>query len=136
MCVLFFFVVAISVHYFFLFAIIPYIGLTQEEVLPLISRYVPDEVTTLIKQNLGHVFYKHGTLLSFGVIATIWPASGAINVLIRILNHAYNVKETRSFIVTRFLAICFTVAMIFAITMTLVINVLAAGFEKKNFFTI
>lgn len=117
----------------FLFAIIPYIGLTQEEVLPMLSRYVPVEVTHLIEQNMSHVFSKHGSLLSFGVIATIWPASSAINALIRTLNHAYKVKETRPLIVTRFMAICFTVAMIFAITMTLVINVLAAGLEKKLF---
>nr|WP_241654907.1 YihY/virulence factor BrkB family protein [Sporolactobacillus shoreae] len=117
----------------FLFAILPYLGLTQAQVIPFVGQYLPGEVMTLISQNLGGVFTKSGGLLSIGVIATLWPASGAVNALIRALNQAYHVKETRHFILTQVLAICLTVAMIFAIAMTLAINVASAAWAEGLF---
>jgi Predicted membrane protein len=117
----------------FLFAVLPYLGLTQQEVIPFLSQYLPGEVMNLIRQNLGGVFTKSGGLLSVGVIATLWPASSAINALVRTLNRAFHVKETRPSIVTRFLAMCLTVAMVFAIAMTLAVNVVSAVWARTLF---
>ncbi|RYL88901.1 YihY/virulence factor BrkB family protein [Sporolactobacillus sp. Y61] len=129
----FYFLLSLFPLVIFLFAILPYLGLTQAEIIPFLERYLPGEVMSLIEQNLNGVFTKSGGLLSLGVIATIWPASGAINALIRTLNRAYHVKETRPFILTRFLAMCFTLAMIFAIAMTLAVNVIAAAWMRSLF---
>lgn len=117
----------------FLFAVLPYLGLTQQELLPFLSRYLPGEVMLLIQQNLGSVFTKSGGLLSLGIIATLWPASNAINALMRTLNRAYHVKETRSFVVIRILAMILTLAMIFAIAMTLAVNVVSAALVRTLF---
>ncbi|WP_332238453.1 YihY/virulence factor BrkB family protein [Sporolactobacillus sp. KGMB 08714] len=117
----------------FLFAVLPYMGLTQQELLPFLSRYLPGEVMSLIRENLGDVFTRSGGLLSIGIIATFWAASNAINALIRTLNHAYHVKETRSFIVIRMLAMILTLAMVFAIVLTLAVNVFSVAFAQKFF---
>lgn len=129
----FYFLLSLFPLVIFLFAIIPYLGLTQDQILPFIGRYLPGEVMTLIEQNIKDVFTKNGGLLSLGVIATIWPASSAINALMRTLNRAYHVKESRPFFLTRLLAMCFTVAMIFAIAMTLAINVASAAWARSLF---
>jgi membrane protein len=117
----------------FLFAVLPYLGLTKQEVIPFLSQYLPSEVMNLIRENLDAVFTKSGGLLSVGVIATLWPASSAINALVRTLNRAFHVRETRPYILTRFLALCFTVAMVFAIAMTLAVNVVSAAWAKTLF---
>ncbi|MCI1858468.1 MAG: YihY/virulence factor BrkB family protein [Sporolactobacillus sp.] len=117
----------------FLFAVIPYVGLTQAQVMPFLSRYLPSEATDLIRQNIGSVFTKNSGLLSVGVIATLWPVSNAVNALMRTLNRAYRVKETRPFFITRLLAMCFTVAMIFTVAMALAINVISAAWARALF---
>lgn len=117
----------------FLFAILPYLGLTKQEVIPFLSQYLPGEVMNLIRQNLGVVFTKSGGLLSVGVIATLWPASGAVDALVRTLNRAYHVRETRPFLLIRILAICLTAAMMFAIALTLAVNVISAAWAKTLF---
>ncbi|WP_010632057.1 YihY/virulence factor BrkB family protein [Sporolactobacillus vineae] len=117
----------------FLFAVLPYLGLTKQEVIPFLNQYLPGEVMSLIRENLDVVFTKSGGLLSVGVIATLWPASSAINALVRTLNRAFHVRETRPYILTRFLAMCFTVAMVFAIAMTLAVNVVSAAWTKTLF---
>ncbi|GGL64695.1 YihY/virulence factor BrkB family protein [Sporolactobacillus putidus] len=117
----------------FLFAVLPYLGLTQQELLPFLGRYLPGEVMFLIRQNLGSVFTRSGRLLSVGIIATLWAASSAVNALMRTLNHAYHVKETRSFFVIQIQALLLTLAMIFAIAMTLAVNVFSAALAQEFF---
>ncbi|RYM00022.1 YihY/virulence factor BrkB family protein [Sporolactobacillus sp. THM7-7] len=123
----FYFLLSLFPLIIFLFAIIPYLGLSSEQLLHFLAAYLPAELISLIHQNLNGVFTKSGSLLSFGVIATIWPASNAVNALIRTLNRAYRVEESRSFLMTRFMAMGLTVAMVFAMAMTLAINVVSAA---------
>ncbi|MCO7175316.1 YihY/virulence factor BrkB family protein [Sporolactobacillus kofuensis] len=127
----YYFLLSLFPLFIFLFAIIPYLGLRQEQLITLTGAFFPKEVLTLIQQNLDGVFTKRGGLLSVGVIATLWPASSAINALMRTLNHAYQVKESRSFLIIRLLAMCFTIAMVFAIVMTLAVNVVSAGLARS-----
>lgn len=107
----------------FTFTVLPYVGITQADAVHFINRMLPHDITKIINSNLGSVFSKNGGLLSIGVLATLWPASNAVNALIRALNQAYEVKESRSFIVARMLAIILTIAMIIIIIITLAINV-------------
>jgi membrane protein len=48
------------------------------------------------------------TLVGFGALGAIWAASGAVMALMRALNTAYDVKESRPFWKTRGLAILMT----------------------------
>ncbi|WP_048827677.1 YihY/virulence factor BrkB family protein [Bacillus sp. B-jedd] len=97
----------------FLFTLLPYLPIPQHDILGAIKQYAPDEAMALIEKNLNSVMEKRsGGLLSIGIIGTIWSASNGINALVRAFNKAYNVKETRSFIVARGMAILFTFGMI------------------------
>ncbi|GAY76949.1 YihY/virulence factor BrkB family protein [Sporolactobacillus inulinus] len=129
----YYFLLSLFPLFIFLFALIPYLGVSQEHLIELAGMYLPQEVVSLIDQNLGTVFTKSGGLLSIGVIATLWPASSAVNALMRILNRAYQVEETRPFFLTRLLAMVFTVSMLFAIAMTLAVNVVSAGVARSLF---
>ncbi|WP_308215556.1 YhjD/YihY/BrkB family envelope integrity protein [Sinobaca sp. H24] len=57
------------------------------------------------------------------MIGTIWTASNGVNAFMEAANTAFNLEETRSFIVMRLLSIALTIALIFALLVTLVLSV-------------
>ena len=66
---------------------------------------------------------KNGTLLSFGIIGTLWSASNGINAIVKALNRAYEVIENRTFFRARITAILLTMAMIVVIVVALILPV-------------
>lgn len=100
----------------FLFTLLPYLSISQHYMLGMLNGLAPTEAMDLIEKNLKDVMdHRHGGLLSFGIIGTIWSASNGINAIVRAFNKAYNVKETRSFIVSRGMAVLLTFGMVFVL---------------------
>lgn len=107
-----------------LFTLLPYIPIPQQDMLGMIKAFAPVETLDLIEKNITYVMnHRNGGLLSFGIIGTIWSASNGINAIVRAFNKAYNVKESRSFIVARGMAILLTFAMIFVFILALIIPI-------------
>jgi membrane protein len=58
---------------------------------------VDSELYRIVKENVfGELGGTSATLLSIGVVLTLWSASGALMVLIKAVNRAYRLEETRS----------------------------------------
>jgi membrane protein len=120
----YFFLLSLFPFMIFLITLIGYLPINQETVISFLRQYAPGEAMNLIEQNLSAIIQSHnGGLLSFGIIATIWSASNGLNAVIRAFNRAYDVKETRSFIVARLMSILLTVAMIIVIVIALLLPV-------------
>jgi len=80
------------------------------QILSQVSRFVPADSMGLVRQIMSDTMERHhGGLLSFGLIAALWSASGGFAGLIEALNVAYNVKETRPYWKTRGLALLMTI---------------------------
>lgn len=107
----------------FLVTLVPYLPITEVDILAFFDDYAPGETMDLIRNSLEDIMEKDGKLLSFGLIATIWTASNGINAIVTAFNRAYRVKETRSFIVSRLMAIILTFAMIFVFLVALILPV-------------
>ncbi|MBM7645189.1 membrane protein [Scopulibacillus daqui] len=129
----YFFLLSLFPLLIFFFTIIPYLGLSEEQVLPFLAHYVPDDAMKIIKTSITHVFDKNSGLLSFSIIATLWSASNAVNAIIRAMNKAYEVEENRSFVIIRGLAIMLTLAMIIVIVTALAVNVFGPTVIKYIF---
>ncbi len=100
----------------FLFTLLPYLSISQNYMLSLLNGFAPTEAMDLIKKNVKDIMdYRRGGLLSFGIIGTIWSASNGVNAIVLAFNKAYNVKETRSFIVSRGMAVLLTFGMVFVL---------------------
>jgi membrane protein len=70
---------------------------------------VPEQEMGLVQSVLKDVMHaRHGGLMTFGILGTLWSASGGFLDLIRALNVAYEVPETRPGWKTRLLAIQLT----------------------------
>lgn len=107
-----------------LVSLLPYLPITQTEMLGVIADFAPGQTMHFIETNLNEILSQQNkTLLSFGIIATIFSASNGMNALIRALNKSYDVKESRSFIVARGMSIVFTIAMILVFIIALLLPV-------------
>lgn len=109
----YFFLLSLFPLLIFIFTLLPYLPIPYPDILGSIREFAPPQTMDLIEKNVNHVMNnRNGGLLSFGVIGTIWSASNGIHALVRAFNKAYDVQESRSFIVARGTAILLTLGMI------------------------
>jgi membrane protein len=84
------------------------------EVLSYFRQVVPEQAYEIIKTFTANIISGRAEapgLVSFGILFTIWAASGAFAALINALNRAYDVQETRPFWKVRGIAILMTLGL-------------------------
>jgi membrane protein len=109
----YFFLLSLFPLLIFLFTLLPYLPIPHHDILGTIKEFAPPGTMNLIERNVNYVMEnRNGGLLSFGIIGTLWAASNGIHALVRAFNKAYNVKESRSFIISRLMAILLTFGLI------------------------
>jgi membrane protein len=119
----YFFLLSLFPLLIFLFTLLAYLPFSQEDILNTISTYAPAGSMKIIEANLSEVMEANSTLLSFGVIGTIWSASNGMNAIIKAFNQAYGVKESRTFFISRGMSILLTLAMIFVFIVVLLLPI-------------
>jgi membrane protein len=111
-----------SLAYYFFMSLVPFLiflasvlvyihipGLF-DYILGGLSHMLPADSMTMIRKVLGDMMNsKSPGVLSFGIIGTIWSASGGFSAMIEALNVAYDVQEGRPFWKTRSLAVLLTI---------------------------
>ncbi len=65
----------------------------------------------------------NATIIPIAIIITFWSSSRGILAIIKALNKAYEVKETRNYFQLRFLAVLYTLGLIFLIVISLALIV-------------
>ena len=133
--------------YTFLFAIFPFFiclvalasflpmaGLAQK-LLSEIQPFVPASGYALIVDNVEQVVLKrHAGLLSLGFVLALWSCSSPIMSLLTGINAIYGVvDDSRSFLVTRGLALALTVAM--GLTGIVTVLIILAGGSVGAWFS-
>ena len=112
---------------FFVMSIFSWLGKKSliVPVMNFISHMLPNDAYNLIRDVLNEVLiFKQGKIVAIiGICVTIFLASNAIFCIIKGLNRAYGIKETRSIIYTRTLSIImvFANAFVLFIAMNLVV---------------
>jgi membrane protein len=84
------------------------------EVLSYFRQLMPQQAYEVIETFTGNIISGRAEapgLMSFGILFTIWVASGAFAALINALNRAYDVQETRPFWKVRGIAILMTLGL-------------------------
>ena len=104
----------------FLLNILSYTPIAREDVLHSIIVLMPTDTQRIVSNLMVETINKSSeTLLSLGAITGIWAASKGIMSLIRVLNKAYDVDESRTYFQLRALAILFTLALLALLTIVL-----------------
>ncbi|MGL6174508.1 MAG: YihY/virulence factor BrkB family protein [Cellulosilyticaceae bacterium] len=107
-------------------SILSYTSIAEAEFLEYISNYVPDAIIPFIENTLTQLIqYRSTTLLSFGVVVTIWSASAAVNVMIKGIHTAYSAVDGRPFWIRKIISMFYT--LIFAVLIAVMIIILVFG---------
>ncbi len=120
----YFFLLSLFPLLIFLVSLLPYLPFTQQDVLNIIRDFAPGETLKIIETTLKEVMSnRQAGILSFSIIATLWTASNGMNAVVKSFNRAYEVEETRSFIVARSMSVVLTVSMVFVFVVALLLPV-------------
>lgn len=125
----FWFILGLFPFLLFLASVFAWIGkkTLMLPILNFIAEIAPKDVANLIINTLNEaMIFKQGKLIAiFGLCITVALAANAIAVIIKGLNRAYAIEETRSFIYTRVLS----VIMVFmnSLALFLAVNLIVLG---------
>ncbi|WP_221568540.1 YihY/virulence factor BrkB family protein [Alkalihalobacillus sp. TS-13] len=123
---------AAQLAFYFLLSLFPFLIVTitvittivdKNRLFTLIQLYGPPELMNIVKDNTEIINNQGGAILSVGIIVTLWTASNGMNAVIKALNHAYDVEESRNFIVARAVAISLTLGMLLIILVAMALPV-------------
>jgi membrane protein len=96
----------------FLLTILGYTNVTTNDILENISPLLPKNSYTMIHDFVTEILLTgNKTLLSIGMIGTIWASSSGVMAIIKGLNKAYDEAEDRAFWKIRGIALLFTLAL-------------------------
>ena len=114
----------------FLFTLIPYINslipeIDSTKILFFLEQVMPQNMYNIAENTiLDLVETKRGGLLSFGVIFSLLLSSNGFNTLIKTFNSCHKIRENRSFIETRLIAIILTLVFFMVILIAIVLSTL------------
>ena len=118
--------IAAQLAYYLILAIFPFILVLvsllgtfgseelASEVLTYFRQVMPEQAYEIIRNFTANIISGEAEapgLFTFGILFTIWAASGAFAALINALNRAYDVEETRPFWKVRGIAILMTLGL-------------------------
>lgn len=120
----YFFLLSLFPFLLFLITLLGHLPIDEGSVMDFIEAYAPAEIVDLINTNISQlVNAQNSGLLSIGIIGTLWSASNGVNAITKAFNRAYDVKEDRSFIVARLIAIALTIAMVVVVSVALLLPI-------------
>ncbi len=78
-----------------------------------LSRVLPGSASELISKTANEVIENSGGgKLTFGILFSLWTASGGTTTMMSTLNDAYDVRESRSFVRIRLIALALTLGLV------------------------
>ncbi len=102
-----------------------------DQILTLMARFIPPDSMGLVRAVVRDVITPHGgSILSVGIVLTIWAASGGVAALMEAVNVAYNLPDQRSFVRKRLLAIGLMFAVGALAVLALAFMVVGPGFGR------
>ncbi len=119
----FFFFLSVVPMLIMICTIIPYTPLTEENLVELVTDFLPDQIDPLAESLISEVYDKSAGILSIALIATIWSAAKGVMALMKGLNSVNGVEEKRNYFVLRIIASFYTVVMLIVVILSLFVMV-------------
>ena len=104
-------------------AILPYTPVTEAMLMEIAVSLTPNSANGLLIYLIGEVYDRSAGVLSAAAVITVWTAAKGMMALMRGLNAVNGVTEQRGYILLRIEACLYTVLMLAAMVLALVILV-------------
>ncbi|WP_141501172.1 YihY/virulence factor BrkB family protein [Paenibacillus luteus] len=118
----------------FMVSLLSFIELSGDSVVAELIRLLPAAASDSISGILTEVVdNSRGTLLSFGMIATLWSASNGINAILKGLNKAYDTEEVRPFWKVRGISLIATVFLVVVIMLVMIMLIFGKSIGQYLF---
>jgi membrane protein len=99
----------------------------QEQINTFVQEMIPHQAQSVL-DSLEYVLKEPRTgLLSFGLIATLWTASGGVSMTMSALDAAFDAEKFRPFYIQRPIAIALTIVMVILILLVFVLLPIGSG---------
>ena len=92
----------------FLLTLLKYLPFTQEQLLGVLARFIPDSINSYIETIVDELYTSSGTVLSVTIILALWSASRGVLTIYRGLNKIYGIEETRNYFILRLRSMLYT----------------------------
>ncbi len=120
----YFFLLSVFPFLLFLVTLLGYFPIDDRAFMEFIEAYLPNQVVAMIDSNLTSIMEnRSGSLLSVGIIGTLWSASNGFNAISKSFNKAYRVEENRSFLLNRLVALGLMLGLLLMIAIALLLSV-------------
>lgn len=103
--------------------ILPYTNLTQEDLISGIQEILPDSVLPMVSQIVSEVYKSQTLAISISTVLLIWTAGKGMMALMQGLNAINDDEERRNYFVIRLVASLYTMGMLVAIVVSLLLMV-------------
>lgn len=116
----------------FIMTIIGYASISIKDKIKYLEEVMPAEAVTIIEEIVNEVSDgRSQALLSFGMLATLWTASRGINAIIKGLNRAYDIGESRVFWKVRGISLLVTLGIGLVILLSALLLVFGTWLRTK-----
>lgn len=130
----YYFLLSLFPFLYVVFTVLGYLPFSSDMVLEMIRPYAPESTYRLLQENLQVILdQQSGGVLSVSIIATIYLANMMFQSVIRILNHAYKVKENRPFWRDLLLGMVLMTGLLLAIVVSLALSLYGHAIGEQVF---
>lgn len=111
-----------------LLSLLRYTGLEVRTLVSALEGVLPQALMPQAKQLVISTYMaSNGTLVSLSALTALWSASRGVYGLLRGLNAAYQVEETRGYLHTRLMSVGYTFAFLILLVLNLIVQVFGAA---------
>ena len=105
-------------------ALTPYFKIDQQFLLEKIQSYAPGDLGDYLFDMISEVLNnKNNTIITVGIVFTLWSASSGIYGIIIAFNNAFRVRDVRIWIVTKLISVILTALFLVGMFVALVLIV-------------
>ena len=119
----FFIIMSVFPILMLLLTLLRYTTLTTEQIIFTIEELTPFAITQELQPVVDSIFNQSTALVPWTALVAVWTAGKGILGLSDGLNSIFQIEETKNYFVTRFRCACYTVVMVLALTVSLLILV-------------
>ena len=114
----------------FLTTLIRYTPLSYNVVRDAIIAFIPENLQSFVLGIVVDVYKRSTAIVPLSALVALWSAGKGLQSIINGLNTIYHVKETRNWLLTRIYAVFYTLSLVIAVIVSLLMLVLGNEIQK------